>query len=113
MTGSLSGARRRGRGDGSIYKDESKGRWYAAVSFGYGQDGTTWRRQKVSGRTRAEVVAKLKELQADQDAGVEHVAGYTVRRAIEDWLAEGPDGLSEKTVRLNCDVLKPVVAALG
>ena len=51
--------RRRGRGEGSIYKDEAKGRWYAAVSFGYGPDGKTWRRQKVSGRTRAEVAAKL------------------------------------------------------
>jgi hypothetical protein len=55
-------ARRRGRGEGSIYKDEAKGRWYAAVSVGYRPDGKTWRRRKVSGRTRAEVAAKLREL---------------------------------------------------
>jgi hypothetical protein len=39
-----SGARRRGRNEGSIYKDEAKGRWYGAVSLGYGPDGQTWRR---------------------------------------------------------------------
>src|SRR5215831_9474753 len=36
MRGPGTGARRRGRGEGSIYKDEAKGRWYAAVSIGYG-----------------------------------------------------------------------------
>jgi hypothetical protein len=42
-----------------------KGRWYGAVSLGYGPDGKTWRRHKVSGRTRAEVAEKLKQLQAE------------------------------------------------
>ncbi len=51
-------ARRRGHNEGSIYKDEAKGRWYGAVSFGYGPDGQTWRRHKVSGRTQAEVAEK-------------------------------------------------------
>jgi hypothetical protein len=45
------GARHRGHNEGSIYKDVAKGRWYGAVSFGYGPDGQTWRRHKVSGRT--------------------------------------------------------------
>jgi hypothetical protein len=44
MGSSASGARRRGRNEGSIYKDEAKGRWYGAVSLGYGPDGQTWRR---------------------------------------------------------------------
>jgi len=105
--------RRRGRGEGSIYKDGAKGRWYAAVSFGYGPDGKTWRRQKVSGRTRAEVAAKLRELHAEHDAGVRLVSGYTLRQAVNDWLAEGLDGRSEETVKLNGNVLKPVVAYLG
>jgi integrase len=103
----------RGRGEGSIYKDEAKGRWYAAVSFGYGPDGKTWRRQKVSGRTRAEVAAKLRELHAEHDAGAQPDRGYTVRQAVSDWLAEGLDGRSEETVKLNRNVLKPVVASVG
>jgi integrase len=113
MGGPARASRRRGRGEGSIYKDESRGRWYAAVSVGYGTDGTTWRRRKISGRTRAEVAAKLKELVAEQDAGVEPVTGYTVQRAIEDWLAEGLDGRSARTVALNREVLKLVVGMLG
>ena len=106
-------SRRRGRGEGSIYKDESKGRWYAAVSVGYGPDGKTWRRRKVSGRTRAEVAAKMRELLAEQDAGAESAARLTVRRAVEDWLADGLDGRSASTVQLNRDVLKPIVAMIG
>jgi len=105
--------RRRGRGEGSIYKDEAKGRWYAAVSVGYGQDGKTWRRHKISGRTRAEVAAKLRELQAEQASGAQPAPGYTVQRAVDDWLAEGLDGRSAGTVTLNRNVLKPVTAIIG
>jgi integrase len=113
MGGPGARARRRGRGEGSIYKDEAKGRWYAAVSVGYGPDGKTWRRHKISGRTRAEVAAKLRELQAEQDLGAQPTPGYTVQRAVDDWLAEGLDGRSARTVTLNRDVLKPVIAIIG
>lgn len=105
--------RRRGRGEGSIYRDAAKGRWYAAVSLGYGPDGKTWRRVKVSGRTRAEVAAKLRELLAEHDAGARPDPGYTVAQAVSDWLAEGLDGRSDETVKLYRNVLKPVVASIG
>ena len=107
------GARRRGGNEGSIYKDEAKGRWYGAISLGYGPDGKTWRRHKVSGRTRAEVAEKLKQLQAERDSGVQPEPAYTVQRAVDDWLAEGLDGRSARTVRLNHDVLKLVTAVIG
>ena len=113
MGGHAAGARRRGRNEGSIYKDEAKGRWYGAVSLGYGPDGNTWRRHKVSGRTRAEVAEKLKQLQAEQEAGVQPERAYTVQRAVDDWLAEGLDGRSARTVRLNYNVLKLVTAVIG
>ena len=113
MGGHTAGARRRGRNEGSIYKDEVKGRWYGAVSVGYGPDGKTWRRHKVSGRTRAEVAEKLKQLQAEQDSGVQPEHAYTVQCAVDDWLAEGLDGRSAKTVRLNHDMLKPVTDVIG
>jgi hypothetical protein len=113
MGGRVAGARHRGRNEGSIYKDEAKGRWYGAVSLGYGPDGKTWRRHKVSGRTRAEVVEKLKQLQAERDSGVQPERAYTIQRAIDDWLAEGLDGRSARTVRLNQDVLKLVSAVIG
>jgi integrase len=106
-------ARRRGHNEGSIYKDEAKGRWYGAVSFGYGPDGQTWRRHKVSGRTRAEVAEKLKQLQAERDSGVQPEHAYTVQCAVDDWLAEGLDGRSTMTVTLNRHILKPVTAVIG
>jgi hypothetical protein len=93
MGSRVAGARRRGRNEGSIYKDEAKDRWYGAVSVGYGLDGKTWRRHKVSGRTRAEVAEKLKQLQSEQDSGVQPERAYTVQRAVDDWLSEGLDGL--------------------
>jgi integrase len=113
MGGAVARSRRRGRGEGSIYKDEAKGRWYAAVSLGYGPDGKTWRRRKISGRTRAEVAAKLRELQAEHDAGAQPAGGYTVEQAVRDWLAEGLDRRAEGTVKLYRDVLKPVIASIG
>jgi hypothetical protein len=113
MSSRAAGARRRGRNEGSIYKDGTKGRWYGAVSIGYGPDGRTWRRHKVSGRTRAEVAEKLKQLQADQDAGVQPEHAYTVQRAVDDWLAEGLDGRSTGTVSLYRNTLKPVTAVIG
>jgi len=38
---------------------------------------------------------------------------YTVKRAVEDWLTEGLDGRSVRTVTLNRHILKPVTAILG
>jgi integrase len=113
MGSHAAGARRRGRNEGSIYKDEAKGRWYAAVSLGYGSDGKTWRRHKISGRTRAEVAEKLKALQAEQDLGVQLSLVYTVQRAVDAWLAEGLDGRSAGTITLNRHILKPVTAVIG
>jgi integrase len=109
----IAGARRRGRNEGSIYKDEAKGRWYGAVSVGYGSDGVTWRRHKVSGRTRAEVAQKLRQLQSEQDSGVLPDHGYTVQRVVDDWLADGLDGRSAKTVGVNQSVLKLVTPVIG
>ena len=84
-----------------------------AVSLGYGPDGKTWRRHKVSGRTRAEVAEELKRLQAELDSGMQPERAYTVQRAVDDWLAEGLDGRSARTVRLNYNVLKLVTAVIG
>jgi integrase len=39
--------------------------------------------------------------------------GYTVQRAVDDWLAEGLDGRSARTVRLNHDVLTLVTTVIG
>jgi integrase len=68
----------------------------------------------VSGRTKEDVKDKLGKLHSDLEAGVRTPASrYTVAQAIEDWLREGLDGRSEKTVTLYRQVLQPVVDCIG
>jgi integrase len=88
------------------------GRWRGVVSLGFGPDGKRIRR-KVSGKTRAVVQERLKALHSDLDSGVKASPNYTVRRAAQDWLAEGLDGRSAKTVKKNENVLAPILTAIG
>jgi integrase len=116
---------RRGFREDAIYFDHSgdcrdvryhrgcPGRWRGAVSLGYGPDGKRVRR-KVSGRTKQEVRDKLTELHSDLEVGIRRPdSRYTVGQAVADWLREGLDGRSKKTVALNRDVLQPVVDSVG
>jgi integrase len=88
------------------------GRWRGVISLGYGPDGKRIRR-KVSGKTRAVAQERLKALHSDLDSGVKARPNYTVRRAAQDWLAEGLDGRSAKTVKKNENVLAPILTAIG
>jgi hypothetical protein len=63
----------------------------------------------VSGRTKQEVRDKLKALHAELDARIHSSAGYTVRRAMEDWLREGLDGRPDRTRGLYEGLLEPVL----
>jgi integrase len=103
---------RRGHGDDSIYFDTANNRWTGAISLGHGPDGKR-RRRKVTGRTKTEVKGKLRELREEVAAGQRLSARYTVRRAVEDWLREGLDGRSQRTVELYEGLLKPVLARIG
>ena len=116
---------RRGFREDAIYFDHSgdcrdarhhkgcPGRWRGAVSLGYGPDGKRIRR-KVSGRTKQEVRDKLTELHSDLEVGIRRPdSRYTVAQAVADWLSEGLDGRSAKTVALNRRLLQPVVDSLG
>ena len=104
--------RRRGHGDDAIYFDATKNRYIGAVSVGYEADGRRVRR-KVSGKTKQEVRHKLKELHSDLDAGVHSPASYTVRAAVDDWLAEGLSGRASKTVTTQREVLEPLLDIIG
>ena len=115
---------RRGHGEDSIYFDHTgdckdsryhrdcPGRWRGVVSLGKATDGTRIRR-KVSGRTKQEVKDKLAELHDELDVGVRTSAAYTVQRCADDWLANGLDGRSAKTVNAAKDALKPLLAIVG
>jgi integrase len=103
---------RRGHGEDSIYFDAANNRWTGAVSLGHGPDGKR-RRRKVTGRTRAEVRSKLRDLREEVAAGQRTSARYTVQQAVRDWLSEGLDGRSQRTVDLYVGLLKPVLARIG
>jgi hypothetical protein len=104
--------KRRGHGEDAIYFEAAKNRYMGAISLGFTPDGKRIRR-KVSGRTKQEVRDKLRTLRRELDAGIRSSAGYTVRRAVEDWLREGLDGRSERTRTLYEGLLEPVLEILG
>ena len=82
------------------------------VSLGFGPDGKRVRR-KVSGLTKTEVKDKLKALHLELDAGLRTAQGYTVEKAVADWLEEGLPGRAAKTVEANRDSLWPLLAIIG
>jgi integrase len=89
-----------------------QGRWRGVISLGYGPDGKRIRR-KVSGKTKTIVQDRLKALHGDLESGLRVSPSYTVRRAAEDWLKEGLDGRSAKTIKKNENVLAPILTAIG
>jgi integrase len=117
-------ATRRGWGEDGIYFDHAgpctdrdrhrhcPGRWRGAVSLGYGPDGRRIRR-KVSGASKTEVQQRLHELHDNLASGLRPRTGYTLRQAAADWLAEGLDGRSPKTVKKNQNVLAPILDVIG
>ncbi|MFD2356035.1 tyrosine-type recombinase/integrase [Nonomuraea ferruginea] len=100
---------KRGQNEDSIYKDGD--RWRGAVSLGYGPDGKRTRK-KVSGKTRAEVVEKVRKLKEALAKGAPVPDDrLTVGTFLDRWLLHLPGHISdgtlddyEDTVRLH---LKP------
>jgi integrase len=107
-------AKRRSRGDGGLHWDDKRQRWIATVSLGY--DGRGKRIVKRgSGRTKTEAKAKLKEVLRDYEDGLAIApSGYTVKHAVNDWLAYGLAGLDQATVdKYTILCRKHVVPSLG
>src|SRR5271165_596596 len=70
-------------------------------------------RRKVTGRTKTEVKAKLRDLRHDLDSGVRPSGTYTVGNALDDWLANGLSGRSARTRELYRDTVKALREPLG
>lgn len=106
----------RGRGDGGLHFDESRDRWIATVTVGYDGRGKRVVR-KASTKTKSEAQRRLREMVREVAEGRSLDVGasaYTVRQAVEDWLAMGLGHQSASTVgkyRLLCD--KHIIALLG
>jgi integrase len=79
-------AARRGYGEDSIYWHEAKSRYVGAISLGYDLKGKRIRKS-VTGKTKAEVRDKLKELHRELDEGTANSPTYRVDQAVAAWLA--------------------------
>ena len=90
---------RRSRGEGGLSWSESRQRWIGRVSVGFTTMGKR-RVVTVSGRTKTEAKAKLREVMRDGDR--------TVAEAVEDWLAHGM-GLQEPSTVVNRAILAPPI----
>jgi len=96
-------AKRRARGDGSVYFDASNRVWIGALDAGADAAGKR-RRLKVSGRTRTLALASLRELRRRVETGdVTTHDRITVRQAVDDFLGRGlPPQLASNTRYVLC-----------
>jgi len=105
---------RRGAGEGSIFKDPKNGRWRGLIDLGADASGKRTRK-KVSGRTRAEVLLKLREVQRDAEDGLASGGRHlTVATLAEDWLRHRSGELAASTLEVRAwAVRQHLVPALG
>ncbi len=105
-------AKRRGAGDGSIFRDGE--RWVACIDVA-GADGRRHRRKR-SARTYGEARAKLRELQAEAAAGIAGNGKLTLGEYLEDWLSHVPParGISVATTENYTTMIRVhITPALG
>jgi hypothetical protein len=103
------------RSPGGLPRQRASQDLFRALARGFARfrHGRQAIRRKVSGQTRTEVKDRLKALHAELDAGVRSAAGYTVEKAVADWLDEGLPGRTAKTVEAKRDSLRPLMAVIG
>lgn len=100
---------RRANGEGTIYFDQKRRRWRGVVTV-RAADGRTVRRERVA-RTRADVVAKLRELQAGPPPATERL---TVAELVDRWLSSPAVATVADVTRAQyAHVLRHVVARIG
>lgn len=102
---------RRGNGEGAIYKSPD-GRWRAVVDLGW-RNGKRDRKY-VSGRTRSEAAAKLRELQRQIDGGVVPEGRLTVEVWLRHWLTVIRGNVVDSTIsQYTTTVETHLIPALG
>lgn len=77
----------RGKGEGSIYRRSSDGRWVGQVEIGHSLDGRR-RYSRVVRKRRAEVVEALDELRRQAKEGVVPDKTTTVAKFLDFWLED-------------------------
>src|SRR5215471_3142099 len=74
--------------------------YVGAVSLGFDGKGNR-RRIKRRGRTKAAVKDKLIKAVEELEAGLKPAESYTIKEAVNDWLAKGLKGRDEHTLTAN------------
>jgi integrase len=107
-------AKRRSKGDGTLYWSENRHRWIGEITLGYDGRGKRIYR-KVSDKTKSGALAKLKEIQRDHDDGLAvGPQNYTVASAVKEWLEFGLSNRDPATAK-KCRILasRHIIPALG
>src|SRR5215471_14701628 len=106
--------RRRGKGEGAVYRRVSDGLWVGMLDLGV-MEGRR-RRKTVYGQTEREVLQKLNTLRTAHDRGIDLLApSLTVGQWLDAWLADikGFDGTRPRTLTfyqgLTERYVKPVI----
>lgn len=99
--------KQRAHGDGGLYWSETRQRWIAEITIGYTPAGRRITR-KAAGRTKTEAKEKLKQaLRELEDGTLTESGNYTVKQAVQDWLAYGLTGRDPRTIEsytIQCEV---------
>jgi integrase len=106
---------RRARGEGSIFRDDGRDRWIGQVDLGLDPDGRR-RRRKVSGRTRAEVARKLRELRRAEERSLDlSRQAPNVAQVARDWFSKSASGRKAPSTlsRLRPRIERHIVPAIG
>ncbi|MGO9298012.1 MAG: tyrosine-type recombinase/integrase [Streptosporangiaceae bacterium] len=109
-------AKRRGRGDGSLFYDKSRDRWIGQLPGGKDPDtGKRKRGPKVSARTKAGARELLRQLERDHAVtGVAARRDVTVEAIMRDLLANPPATWRARTTfQVNTDLAGRIIKGLG
>ncbi|MBU6315713.1 MAG: site-specific integrase [Acidobacteria bacterium] len=114
MTATQARKRTKANGEGSVREELHNGRKRWKGTFTVGYDGDRQVRRVVTGRTKAEVLAKMREAQNASDAGLELARrDLTVARFLEDWLTNIlPDTVAPATLQQYRDVCRIYIVPL-
>lgn len=92
---------KRGNGEGTITRNEARNRWEGRVTVDADSTGKLIRR-KVTGKTRADVVRRMRELvDATEQGATPARRDLTVARFLEEWLADVLPGSVAKGTEMN------------
>lgn len=92
---------KRGNGEGTVTRNEARNRWEGRITVATDATGKLVRR-KVTGKTRTEVVRRMRELVDAADQGSTPARrDLTVARFLEEWLTDVLPGSVAKGTEMN------------